>query len=220
MCSKPAEADHIAVKAARASKPKKPDASWLKPQGALQAAAQAQLAFVEAVRQGLPLELVDRLVGAGYLTLAEISQLVLPARTLAHRRQHDQLLSPEESDRFARVLRLVYSSSHLSLAALEALVHFDVDEVPEDLRAFAIDIPDKLAREQVSPDKLPTGWTRQEFATRALGDEWLAAVRTPVLLVPSAVIPEETNVLVNPAHPATRGVVVVTSRRFVYDPRF
>jgi len=114
---------------------------------------------------------------------------------------------------------LVYSSSHLSLAALEALVHFDVDEVPEDLRAFAIDIPDKLAREQVSPDKLPTGWTRQEFATRALGDEWLAAVRTPMLVVPSAVIPEETNVLVNPAHPATRGVVVVTSRRFVYDPR-
>jgi putative toxin-antitoxin system antitoxin component (TIGR02293 family) len=79
----------------------------LKPQGALQAAAQAQLAFVEAVRRGLPLELVDRLVGAGYLTLAEINQLVLPARTFAHRRQHDQPLSPEESDRFARVLRLV-----------------------------------------------------------------------------------------------------------------
>src|SRR3989454_7490963 len=107
MCRKPAEADRMAVKAARASKPKKPDAAWLKPQRALEAAAEAQLAFVEAVRRGLPLELVDRLVGAGYLTLAEISQLVLPARTLAHRRLHDQLLSPEESDRFARVLRLV-----------------------------------------------------------------------------------------------------------------
>jgi putative toxin-antitoxin system antitoxin component (TIGR02293 family) len=97
----------MAVKAARASKPKEREASWLKPQGALQAAAQAQLAFVEAVRRGLPIGLVDRVVGAGYLTLAEINQLVLPARTLAHRRQHDQPLSPEESDRFARVLRLV-----------------------------------------------------------------------------------------------------------------
>lgn len=116
-------------------------------------------------------------------------------------------------------LPLVYSSSHLSLAALEALVHFDVDEVPGDLRAFAIEIPDALAQEQVSPDKLPIGWTRQEFATRAFGDEWLAAARTPVLVVPSAIIPEETNVMVNPAHPATRGVVVVASRRFVYDPR-
>ncbi len=114
---------------------------------------------------------------------------------------------------------LVYSSSHLSLAALEALVHFDVDQVPEDLRAFAIEIPDALAQEQVSTDKLPIGWTRQEFATRAFGDEWLAAMRTPVLIVPSAIIPEETNVLVSPAHPATRGVAVVASRRFVYDPR-
>ncbi len=114
---------------------------------------------------------------------------------------------------------LVYSSSHLSLAALEALVHFDLDVVPEDLRAFAIEIPDALAQEQVSADNLPSGWTRQEFATRALGDEWLAAARTPVLVVPSAIIPEETNVLVNPAHPATPGVAVTASRRFVYDPR-
>jgi RES domain-containing protein len=114
---------------------------------------------------------------------------------------------------------LVYSSSHLSLAALEVLVHFDVDEVPEDLRAFAIEIPDALAAEQVTLDTLPTGWTRQAFASRAFGDDWLAAARTPVLVVPSAIIPEETNVLVNPSHPATQGVRVVASRRFAYDPR-
>ncbi len=115
--------------------------------------------------------------------------------------------------------RLLYTSSHLSLAALEALVHFDADEVPEDLQAFAIEIPDALATEQVTTAILPIGWGRQEFATRALGDEWLTAARTPVLVVPSAIIPEETNVLVNPAHPATHGVVVVARRRFVYDPR-
>jgi RES domain-containing protein len=115
--------------------------------------------------------------------------------------------------------RLLYTSSHLSLAALEALVHFDADEVPEDLQAFAIEIPEALATEQVTADILPIGWTRQEVATRAFGDEWLTAARTPVLVVPSAIVPEETNVLVNPAHPATHGVVVVGRRRFVYDPR-
>ena len=114
---------------------------------------------------------------------------------------------------------LLYTSSHLSLAALEALAHFDADEVPEDLQAFAIEIPDALATEQVTADILPIGWTRQEFATRAFGDEWLTVARTPVLVVPSALVPEETNVLVNPAHPATHGVVVVARRRFVYDPR-
>src|SRR5260370_40925537 len=95
----------MAVKAARASKPKKREASWWKPEGALQAAVQAQLAFVEAVRRGLPRELGYRLVGAGDLTLAEGNQLVLPASTLAQRREHDQPLSPAESDRIARVLR-------------------------------------------------------------------------------------------------------------------
>jgi RES domain-containing protein len=115
--------------------------------------------------------------------------------------------------------RLLYASSHLSLAALEALAHFDADEMPEDLHAFAIEIPDALATEQVPPDVLPVGWPRQEFATRGFGDEWLTAARTPVLVVPSAIVPEETNVLVNPAHPATHGVVVVARRRFVYDPR-
>src|SRR5260370_700370 len=97
----------MAAKATRASRLRKPEASWLQPERALQAAAQAQLAFVEAVRRGLPLKLVDRLVNTGRLTLAEISQLVLPVRTLAHRRQNGQRLSPEESDRFARLLRLV-----------------------------------------------------------------------------------------------------------------
>lgn len=115
--------------------------------------------------------------------------------------------------------RLLYTSSHLSLAALEVLVHFDTDEVPEDLQAFAIEIPDALATELLTADILPISWTRQEFATRAFGDEWLTAARTPVLVVPSAIVPEETNVLVNPAHPATHGAVVVATRRFVYDPR-
>lgn len=114
---------------------------------------------------------------------------------------------------------LLYTSSHLSLAALEALVHFDVDEVPEDLQAFAMEIPDALATEEVTVDSLSIGWTRQEFATRAVGDAWLTDAGTPVLVVPSAIIPEETNVLVNLAHPATHGVVVVSRRRFVYDPR-
>ncbi len=97
----------MAVKAAKAPKPRKLEAPWIEARGALKAAARAELSFVEAVRRGLPVELLDRLVDAGYLTWPEITQLVLPARTLTHRRQHSQPLSPEESDQLARVLRLV-----------------------------------------------------------------------------------------------------------------
>ncbi len=97
----------MAVKAAKVPKARKRGALWSQAAAALAGAERAELSFVEAVRQGLPVELLDRVVDAGYLTWAEITQLVVPARTLTHRRQHHQSLSPEESDQLARVLRLV-----------------------------------------------------------------------------------------------------------------
>jgi putative toxin-antitoxin system antitoxin component (TIGR02293 family) len=97
----------MAVKAAKAPKPRKRSTRWLDAGAALKAAERAELSFVEAVRQGLPVELLDRLVDAGHVTWAEITQVVVPARTLTHRRQHNQPLSPEESDQLARMLRLV-----------------------------------------------------------------------------------------------------------------
>ncbi len=97
----------MAVKAAKVPKPRKRGALWSQAAAVLEAAERAELSFVEAVRQGLPVALLDRLVDAKYLTWAEITQLVVPARTLTHRRQHNQALSPEESDQLARVLRLV-----------------------------------------------------------------------------------------------------------------
>jgi putative toxin-antitoxin system antitoxin component (TIGR02293 family) len=63
--------------------------------------------LAEVVRRGLPTALVDRLVRAGILTTAEIDRLVLPRRTLTHRRERGQALSPAESDRLARVLRIL-----------------------------------------------------------------------------------------------------------------
>lgn len=54
---------------------------------------------------------------------------------------------------------------------------------------------------------------------RAFGDRWLADGRTPVLEVPSAIVPESANYLLNPAHPAAVGGRIVGGRRFAFDPR-
>ena len=67
-------------------------------------------ALADAVRAGLPTSLVDRLVKAGVVTTAEIERLVLPRRTLTHRRERGQALSPTESDRFARLLRILVAA--------------------------------------------------------------------------------------------------------------
>ncbi|HEY7407465.1 MAG TPA: RES family NAD+ phosphorylase [Gemmatimonadaceae bacterium] len=114
----------------------------------------------------------------------------------------------------------VYASSRLSLAALELLVHTDVPLVPPDLVAFEIAIPDTLEIESVDLASLPEDWRLPGHRScRSIGDTWLAEERTAVLRVPSAVVPEELNYIINPAHRAAKSIQVVGRRKFAFDSR-
>jgi RES domain-containing protein len=117
-------------------------------------------------------------------------------------------------------LPMVYASQHLSLAVLESLVHYDVSFLPDDLTAYGVDVPDAMVeRLDGAPED---GWdTDPAFhASRAVGDAWLRAATGLALAVPSAVIPEEHNVLLNPRHPdAAVLLVAASSRPFSFDPR-
>ena len=114
----------------------------------------------------------------------------------------------------------VYTSSRLSLAALELLVHTDVPLVPPDLVAFEIEVPDAIAVETVEVDTLPKDWRVPGHPScRSIGDSWLAEQRTAVLRVPSAVVPEEWNYIINPAHRASKSIQVVGRRKFAFDSR-
>jgi RES domain-containing protein len=75
-------------------------------------------------------------------------------------------------------------------------------------------------REGLSP--LPAGWDAvpSGLTSRKAGDRWVASRRSPLLAVPSVIVPDECNVLINPLHPAIARVVATTVRRWVYDPRF
>ncbi|HET7040230.1 MAG TPA: RES family NAD+ phosphorylase [Gemmatimonadales bacterium] len=118
---------------------------------------------------------------------------------------------------------MVYCSRLLSLAALEYLVHLSPTVAPDDLMAWAVEVPDD-AIERLAEDGLPKGWARRVGATRKIGDDWLASGRSAVLVVPSAVLPsalapDEVNVLVNPGHPASESARIVDQRPFTFDPR-
>lgn len=65
------------------------------------------LDLARAVEGGLPVETADALVGGGALDAAELYRLVVPRRTLSHRRAHGGRLTPAESDRLARVARTI-----------------------------------------------------------------------------------------------------------------
>lgn len=120
-----------------------------------------------------------------------------------------------------RGIRVVYCAEHSSLAALEALVHFDPSNAPGDLVLVEIDAPDVLSIEKVDRTLLPAGWrtTPAPQALQDLGTSWLEARTSALLRVPSAVIQSESNLLLNPEHPDAAKVRVVATVPFTFDPR-
>jgi RES domain-containing protein len=116
---------------------------------------------------------------------------------------------------------VVYTSATLSLAALEYLVHVQIEDVPDDLVSIEIDVPEDVAFARIELFDLPDDWNTVEDhpACFELGDGWSAAALAPVLRVPSAIIPHEWNLLLNPRHPDMARVSVVAVREFAFDPR-
>jgi RES domain-containing protein len=116
---------------------------------------------------------------------------------------------------------VLYASSTLALAALEYLVHVDADDVPDDLIAMQIEVPDEAPLEEMAAADLPRGWNRkpQHPACVEVGDRWIADGRALALRVPSAIVPEELNCLLNPAHPDAARLQVIRVREFAFDPR-
>ncbi len=68
--------------------------------------ASSSASTIEAVREGLPVAVIDDLLACGRLSAVELDRLVLPRKTLAHRRTMGRL-SPEQSDRLLRILRIL-----------------------------------------------------------------------------------------------------------------
>lgn len=116
---------------------------------------------------------------------------------------------------------VVYTSATLSLAALELLVHVDREELPDDLVALGIKVPARAWDLGVRPGKLPDDWRQgpNRPECRRIGDEWLEAGAALLLRVPSAVVPQEENVLLNPRHPDVAEVRVISSEPFRLDRR-
>jgi RES domain-containing protein len=115
---------------------------------------------------------------------------------------------------------VVYVSASRALAVLERLVGTDPEDVPSDLTIFEIELPDTLEIRTVSATELNATWRRPRSALcHRIGNEWIARQATPALAVPSAIIPEERNYLVNPAHPDSIRVQLGGQTPFEFDPR-
>lgn len=117
----------------------------------------------------------------------------------------------------------VYAATSISLAAWETRAHFGQGgALPWNRFLVRIDVPADLwaARETIAAP-LPVGWNAipEGLVSRALGSKWLSAARTTLLVVPSVIVNEEDNVIINPAHADAQRIKAVKVRRFVYDHR-
>jgi RES domain-containing protein len=118
--------------------------------------------------------------------------------------------------------RIAYTAEHLSLAMIEYFVHIDANDAPKDLVVVAADIPDIVSRVVLTPEKQPPDWRQVPSPPRlaVIGNSFAAERKSAILVLPSALVPTESNWLINPQHPEFQQIQVRPAEPFHYDARF
>ena len=117
---------------------------------------------------------------------------------------------------------VIYTSETQALACLEAVVHLNAGGLPLNRYLVAITIPAAIwaaARTEI-PASLPVGWDADPSgrASVQFGTAWLRSNASALLRVPSVIVPDEYNVLINPQHPGARAITARKIRRWLYAP--
>ena len=108
---------------------------------------------------------------------------------------------------------ILYCSAALSLACLEVLVHLTAEEIPPDYAYSSAELPEPAEDADFEGDVVDPD------ATRRYGHSWVRSRRSLAILVPSVVIPEERNALLNPLHHAFNEIAWTLPRPFRFDRR-
>jgi len=104
---------------------------------------------------------------------------------------------------------------------LEYFVHLDSDNAPADLVLVTAEIPDDVPRERIVVQELPSFWRKSPAPVELarMGDEFVHRGKQCILIVPSALAPNENNWLLNPQHPSFRKIVLSELEPLNYDSR-
>jgi len=116
---------------------------------------------------------------------------------------------------------MIYTSDSVSLAALELLVHLHRSAVLNHYVLFSLDIPDESVM-WLDEQAVPANWRADPppSSSAAIGDEWIASGQSLALSVPSTLVPQQRNLLLNPTHPTFKTVVDgASSEPFDFEPR-
>jgi RES domain-containing protein len=113
----------------------------------------------------------------------------------------------------------IYTSESRALAVLEYIVNMQLDEVPLDLVVISLKIANE--KEIYKPAKLPENWMNIKASdeTKQLGTSILNQKEHLIIKIPSVIIPEEYNYLINPEHSHMKNLSIVNVAPFSFDTR-
>lgn len=118
-------------------------------------------------------------------------------------------------------VEMIYTASSRSLACLENVVHRDKLGLSLVFNILTIECPDALKIETIPLKSLPANWIDfdQMYLTQKIGEEWVKDRESAILQVPSSIVSEEVNYLINPKHPDFGQIKIVKTQPFVFDSR-
>ena len=118
---------------------------------------------------------------------------------------------------------VIYTAQNCSLACLENLVHRNGFGFDKDFSLVTIYIDDSLVKNEIKKEDLPSTWYGKDESShlicRNFGDHWIKFQNSSVLVVPSAIIPSEKIILINPNHNDFNLIKINSIEAFSFDKR-
>ena len=118
--------------------------------------------------------------------------------------------------------RIVYTAETRALATLEVSVHLDLSEdLPDDRFYVEIEVPDEITIQEVKLEDLPNDWNSKPpfLTTQTIGDDFVNYNEAAILKVPSSIVPKEFNYLINPVHPDSSKIKILSTSKMMFDQR-
>ncbi len=115
-------------------------------------------------------------------------------------------------------LAVLYTSQYISLAILEILVRANKETSPDSYTLLSFEIPENGIYE-IQIKKLKKEWPNDLKYSQGIGEDFLKESQSLCLKVPSAIVPQENNFLVNPLHPDIKKVKIISSELLELDKR-
>lgn len=116
---------------------------------------------------------------------------------------------------------VVYLGENAALCMLETLVHLDLhsDEIPDHYQLLCVDVPSGVSVLSLPANYLMDGWQQNQSLTQRIGNDFLRTKKGALLKVPSVLIANQFNFLLNPLHPDAAKLTISQIQQHPYDKR-